>query len=408
MRILHLCDKLTGGGDAVAMCRLLKGLHQAGHESRILVARNEPGVGTDEIGLFPPRNLLQKALYFIGILRGINYAAIPGTIKALTGHPFWDWADLVHINTLHGGYFNYRALYELGKQKPLVWTLHDMWAFTGHCSHSLECSRWETGCGECPHPEIYPAIRRDCTIHEWKWKQEAFNTISQFICPSQWLADMARRSLLSPLPVHHLFFGLDLETYSPRDRNECRAEWKLPLDGHVLLYASQSLNNPFKDAELMPRILAALDPDVRSRCVLAVMGGGDAVRTFEGCGVPVMDMGYVSDEELKIAFYSAVDMLVYPTRADNLPLIVQEAMACGCPVASVSVGGVPEMVKHNQTGILVQPGDAEEMSNHISRVLGNKSAKESLSAACRAFAENNFDLPKYVNGVVDIYRAALS
>ncbi|MGD9873488.1 MAG: glycosyltransferase [Kiritimatiellia bacterium] len=408
MKILHLCDKLTGGGDAVAMCRLHQGLLHAGHESRILVARNEPGVGTVEIGLFPPRSILQKALYYFGILRGVNYAAITGTLESLTGHPFWNWADVVHINTLHGGYFNYRALHELGLRKPLVWTLHDMWAITGHCSHSLECTLWERGCGDCPHPEIYPAIRRDATMQEWKWKQEAFNTVRQFICPSEWLAERARRSLLSPAPVHQLFIGLDLETYRPRDKSESKAQRGLPADRHVLLYASQSLNNPFKDAAMMPRILAALDPEVKSRCVLAVMGGGDAANTFSDCGIPVHEMGYISDEPRKIALYSAADMLVYPTRADNLPLIIQEAMACGCPVASVAVGGIPEMVHHDQTGILVEPGDATGLAGHISRVLEDMAVHQRMSKACRDFAETHFALPQYVKAVVDIYRAALS
>ena len=408
MKILHLCDKLTGGGDAVAMCRLHQGLLQAGHESRILVARKEPGVETGEIGLYPPRNILQKTLYFLGILRGINYAAIPGTFEALTGHPFWEWADVVHLNTLHGGYFNYRALHKLGDLKPLVWTLHDMWAITGHCSHSLECTLWETGCGKCPHPETYPAIRRDSTMQEWKWKQEAFNTVRQFICPSRWLADMAKRSLLSPAPVHHLFLGLDLETYRPHDKSGSKAQCGLPADRYILLYASQSLKNPFKDAAMMPKVLSALEPDVASRCVLAVMGGGEGAKAFEGCGVPVMDMGYVSDEQRKVALYSASDLLIYPTRADNLPLIVQEAMACGCPVASVAVGGIPEMVHHNETGILVQPGDATRMAGHISRLLSNASAHEAMIKACRGFAETHFSLPQYVNAVVDIYRAALA
>jgi len=407
VKILHLCDKLTGGGDAVAMCRLHAGLLRAGHESRILVARNEPGVGTAEIALYPPRTLMQKVHYFVGILRGINYAAIPGTLEAVTGHPFWNWADVVHINTLHGGYFNYRALHELGLLKPLVWTLHDMWAITGHCSHSLDCPLWEKGCGKCPHPEIYPAIRRDATMQEWKWKQEAFNTVRQFICPSEWLAEKARRSLLSPAPVHQLFIGLDLETYCPRDKSESKALCGLPADLHVLLYASQSLNNPFKDAAMMPEILNALDAEIKSRCVLAVMGGGGGIKTFEGCGVPVMDMGYVSDEQRKIALYSAADMLVYPTRADNLPLIIQEAMACGCPAASVAVGGIPEMVHHDETGILVQPGDARGMAGQLGRVLGSLDVHERMSKACREFAEKHFALQPYVEAVVKIYRAAL-
>ena len=100
-------------------------------------------------------------------------------------------------------------------------------------------------------------------------------------------------------------------------------------------------------------------------------------------------------------------MLVYPTRADNLPLIIQEAMACGCPAASVAVGGIPEMVHHDETGILVQPGDARGMAGQLGRVLGSLDVHERMSKACREFAEKHFALQPYVEAVVKIYRAAL-
>ena len=100
---------------------------------------------------------------------GLNYLEYLGSFE-IKKHPFYEKADVINLHNLHGATFNYLALAPLTHDKPAIWTLHDMWSFTGHCSYSYDCERWKLGCGNCPYPKIYPAIKKDNTNLEWKLK----------------------------------------------------------------------------------------------------------------------------------------------------------------------------------------------------------------------------------------------
>jgi glycosyltransferase involved in cell wall biosynthesis len=254
--VTHVSESAGRGGADISMRRLVAAQHAAGMDVRRLVAE-----GAEEPGLarLAPMRLRDRVPFHALNLAGLNFAGLTGRGRVLD-HPFVTAANVVHLHTLHGGYFNYRWLPELARRKPLVWTLHDQWALTGHCAYSFECARWRTGCGACPHPETYPAVRRDATATEWRWKSAAIAAARpHLICPSQWLLDLASaHPVLSALPRHHIPYGLDTDTFRPHDRESARAELGLPHDRVLALFAAQSLDNPFKNARLLAAALLTL------------------------------------------------------------------------------------------------------------------------------------------------------
>src|ERR1043166_10135633 len=172
MNILHINHTSTSGGAAVAAMRLHRSLLAAGIGSKVLVGNltvQDPTVFNIQRS-FPWDNILQR----ITTPMGLNQINIVGTFR-LTKSPLYDEADILHLHNLHTQYFNYLALPALTKRKPAILTLHDMWPITGHCMNSFECERWRSGCGQCPHLDTYPSVKRDATAVEWKLKRGAYH-----------------------------------------------------------------------------------------------------------------------------------------------------------------------------------------------------------------------------------------
>jgi glycosyltransferase involved in cell wall biosynthesis len=299
VNILHIATSFTRGGAANSLRLLHRALQEAGHGSRVLAGR--PSSPQEGVETLPPMPLWARVPYHGLNLLGLNYAGIPTTGR-IADHPWFEWADVVHYHNLHGGYFNYLALPKLTARKPSVWTLRDMWGLTGHCAHSFECERWRTGCGRCPHPEIDPPIRRDATRWEWKLKNRVYGRSKMLVtAPSRWLVELARESILGQRPVRQVHNAVDTERYRPRDKAALRRELGWPVDATVLLFAAESLDNPFKDFRLLPEALRRLSATSRENLAVAVLGeaGGLAID-----GIRTIPLGYHEDDDA-VARFSA-------------------------------------------------------------------------------------------------------
>jgi glycosyltransferase involved in cell wall biosynthesis len=407
---------IGAGGAAVAGHRLHRSLLAAGADSTLLVGTRS-GSDPTVIELGQPR-LVRRTLRKIGHEAGLNELAgvgayrIPGSAPARR-------ADVVHAHAVHGDWFSYPALARLSRGRPTVLTLHDMWPFTGHCSFSFECERWRTGCGHCPHPEVFPAVRRDATAVEWRLK-DAVWARSQLtvVSPSRWLADLARQSTLGRFDVRVIPHGIDTEDFAPRPREECRSALGVSADRTALLFTAASLQTPSQGGDLADRkgvdlLLAALravPPHLRARCSLLLMGGGGEAlaATLRGDGYEVVEVGYVVSDPLKSFVYSAADLFVFPTRADNAPLVVLESMACGTPVASFDVGGLAEMVEAGQTGTLAAPADPAALAADIVGLVRDPDRLAAMRPRCRALVEAEHTAPLAATRHLDLYAELLA
>jgi glycosyltransferase involved in cell wall biosynthesis len=266
--------------------------------------------------------------------------------------------DIIQLHNIHGYYLNIEVLFEyLARSgKPVAWTLHDCWAFTGHCSYFdyAGCDKWKTGCFDCPQKGDYPAsLLRDGSSWNYKKKKELFTSVRmmRLIAPSHWLAGLVGQSFLSRYPIHVIPNGIDLEAFRPTLGG-------LPLpnvpEGTRVLLGVAGTWDRRKGLDYLLRLARDLGPGVR----VALLGLSDAQRN----NLPenVLDLGRTSDVRRLAQIYTAADAFVNPTLEDNFPTTNLEALACGTPIVTFATGGSVESVDET-CGRIVPKGDTEAL-----------------------------------------------
>jgi glycosyltransferase involved in cell wall biosynthesis len=405
MNILQFNTSDIQGGAAIAGYRLHSSLRSLGHDSRLMV-RNR-SLALPEIMEIKRSSMVSFIARNSTKLIGLNYAGILGT-ASISKHPFFTQSDILNFHNLHGGYFNYLSIPSLTKKMPAVWTLHDMWSFTGHCTYSYDCDRWKTGCGSCPYPGEYPKIYFDNTRLEWRLKNRAYtNSNLHIVAPSKWLCDLAKGSMLNRFSVSHIPYGLDLDIYKPLDWEECRSRLGIPKNKKVLLFSAFNVEDRRKGGDLLYKALEKIPSSLKNDLCLLVIGEGRKVSPLID-GMDLINLGFIEDDGAKAVVYSSADLLVFPTRADNLPLVLQESMACGTPMVSFNVGGVPELVRPGLTGYLAEPEDPDSLVKGIVQLLEDDNLRNKMSESCRSIALAEYPLEKQARSYIKLYESILS
>ncbi|MBP7933054.1 MAG: glycosyltransferase [Phycisphaerae bacterium] len=355
------------------------------------------------------RRLIRWARTIRDDARGYESFEHPATWRLLDLPPARP--DILHLHNLHGYYFDLRALSWLSGQVPTFLTLHDPWLLAGHCAHSFACDRWKAGCGQCPDLSIYPTVRRDATAHNWAVKREIYGRSHVYVAtPSRWLMDRVSVSMLAPAVVEARVIpnGVDLRHFHPADRAAARAAVGLPRDAKMLLFAANGIRaNPWKDYRTMRAAVAALAERHRGEDLLFVALGetapGDRVGQAEIRFVP-----FESDPARVACYYQAADVYLHAAKVDTFPNVVLEALACGTPVAATAVGGIPEQIIENRTGLLTPPGDADAMAAAARRLLADESLRFRMGSEAVADARRRFSLDRQVGDYLGWYEDVVS
>ena len=405
MNILHLNQSDIGGGAAIAGYRLHKGLLEKNINSKLLVGHAQ--IQDPKIAQVKRKYRLENGIYRLTSKIGLNYINLISSFD-IAKHPFVQEADILNFHNLHTGYFNYLSIAKLTRSKPAVYTLHDMWSFTGHCAYSYDCSKWMSGCGKCPYPNIYVSVKRDSSHLEWKLKNWIYQQSNlAIVTPSSWLYKLAQSSMLNQLPIHYVPYGIDTNIYKPLDRQHCRSILEIPKDKKVLLFAAQSINDKRKGSDIVFQALHKLPTSLRSDTILLTFGTGEESIESQ-VGIPVLHLGFISSEILKPIAFSASDLFLFPTRADNLPLVLQESMSCGVPMVSCDVGGVSDLVRHGVTGYLAKSNNIEDFINGIATILSDDQLRENMSINCRKIAILEYSMELQAQKYIDIYDALIN
>ena len=410
MNILHLWRSDSpsfGGGGAMSMYRLHSVLRKTDVNSRILCrikTIDSPYIEEIERGL--KEKILERLLKQVTYrLLSLNDAHLVYSLN-IKKHEFYLNADVVHLHGTHSEFLNYLSLPTLTKNKPTVFTLHDMWTLTGHCGYSYDCERWKIGCGQCPYPDTHPGVKRDSTRLEWKLKDWVYRKLDlTIICPSQWLAKIAKQSpLLNRFPIHHIPYGLDTEIFQPLDEQKSRSELGIPLDKKVLLFAAVNCADYRKGGDLLIKALKKLPESVKAETVILVFGH-QSEEPMDTSGIPVFHLGYITDKHTQALAYSAADLFLFPSRADNFPNVALESLACSTPVVSFAVGGIPEQVRPGVTGYLAQPEDVNDFCKGITHILDSPQLLNDMKQNCRAIAIQEYRFELYVQRHIDLYKS---
>lgn len=345
----------------------------------------------------------------VDIDRGRENFHFPGSRNLLTITP--RQPDIVHLHNLHGNYFDLRFLPELCKRAPVIMTLHDAWLLSGHCAHSFDCNRWQTGCGQCPDLTIDPAIKRDSTAFNWRRKRDLFARCRLYVAtPSKWLKEKVGRSILSPAIIDMKVIpnGIDLATFSPADKGSIRAELGIPSDSKVLLFTANSIRkNIWKDFETMRSAVAAVANRANDTKLLFLAVGEDGPDQIIGKTV-IRFVPFQKSADMMAKFYQAADIYIHAAKADTFPTSILEAMACGTPVVATAVGGIPEQVRDGESGRLVQPGDATGMAEAIEGILANDIIQRSMSEESVRISRGHYDLKMQAAKYLEWYGNILS
>jgi glycosyltransferase involved in cell wall biosynthesis len=408
VKVLHLWKSDAppiGGGGAASMSRLHSNLRKAGVESKILCEIKTTNAAY--VAVKPGLTRTERYIKRVTSKLGLNdiHRISSYTIKR---HPAYLESDIIHFHGIHGGFISYLALPSLTENKPAIFTLRDMWCLTGHCAYSFDCDRWKTGCGRCPYPDAHPAIERDGTRMEWKLKNWAYKRSNlTIVSPSSWLAEQAKKSMLNRFSIFHIPNGVDTEVYEPLDSIECRSVLKIPRDKRVLMFSSIDVNDWRKGGDLLAKALQDLPDQLKAQVMLLILGlKGE--RLAAEVGIEALSLGYVSSDRLKAIAYSAADVFLLPTRADNLPLTILESFACGTPVISFRVGGVPELVRPGITGYLAEPENSNDLCKEIMRLLEDEYLGNQMRRPCRSIVMEKYSVELEVQRYTDLYNSILN
>jgi glycosyltransferase involved in cell wall biosynthesis len=310
--------------------------------------------------------------------------------------------DIVHLHWVNGEML---SIADIGKlKKPVVWTLHDMWAFCG-AEHYTDEDRYQKGYLKNNRPSYESGF----DLNRWTWsrKRKHWQRPFHIVTPSQWLADCVRRSaLMSDWPVTVVPYFIDPEVWKPFDTNLARQLLKLPADVPLLLFgAVGGTRNPRKGFDLLQSALDHLRGQLPG--LELVIFGQSAPKEPIDLGFPVHYAGRLQDELTLRLLYCAADAMVIPSRQDNLPNTGLEAHACGTPVIAFQTGGLPDIVDHLKTGYLAQAFDTTDLAKGIGWVLSDSDRQLSLRAAARQRAVDKWSSHAVAKGYSRVYESAL-
>lgn len=386
-----LSDLEALGGAAIAASRLAAGLERAGHEVWRLVL--QPALADGEaprvrrLGARRAPERLASALPVVRrAVRGVvARSALRDALHELA-------PDVVNVHNIHyavtTGGWSIEHVVECVRAAPTVWTLHDMWSFTGRCAYNGGCTAHLRGCRvTCPTPRQYPPLARWRIPGAWRAKRRLLAAPGALVgvAPSRWLASEAAASGWRGRRVEVIPYGLLLDEWRPHPQAAAREALQVPRGAPVVLLVASELDDPRKGIDLALEALRL----VRARPLTLLAMGAPPVR-LDIPGIRVVNLGPISSVAVQTLAYSASDLLVHAAREDNLPNTVLEALACGAPVLAFRAGGLPDAVRPGETGWLAEEVSAVALARTLEDALRSPPT-EALRASCRAVAEAEYD-----------------
>ena len=287
---------------------------------------------------------------------------------------------------------------------PIVWTLHDMWPFTGGCHYDMDCGRYQSGCGECP--QLHSHGKHDLSYWTWRRKSQCWaETRIALVCPSRWLANCAAKSpLLSGQRIEVIPNGLDLSRFQPMDRQFSRKALGIPEQKKIVLFgAMNALSDPKKGFNMLSPALQQLrQRHDASDYELLIFGASKPTHPAD-FGFVSHYLGSLHDDVSLALLYSASDVTVVPSLHENLSNVVIESLACGTPVVAFDIGGMPDMIDHQANGYLAKAFDPSDLARGIEWVAEDQDRWGSLSRHARAKAERTYDLSEIAKRYLNLY-----
>jgi len=393
MKALLVSTSDIDGGAARAAYRLHRGLQTIGVDSQMLVRDKHShdrtaisgktkiaqlGANLDglPLQLYPTRPMFSPQWF---------PDAIAPKVAGLS-------PDIINLHWICGGYLRVETIAQF--DKPLVWTLHDMWPFTGGCHYSQECDRYTDSCGACP--QLSSSKNRDLSHWVWQRKAKAWKGSSlTIVSPSIWLAECAKSSsLFQDIRIEVIPHGLNTEKFKPVAQQTAREILDLPLNKQLVLFgvAPSATGDPRKGFHLLQAALQKLSQsEWQERLELVVFGSSQPEKPLD-LGFKTHYLGQFHDDISLALVYSAANVMIVPSIQEAFGQTASESLACGTPVVGFNATGVKDIVDHQQDGYLANPFEIEDLAQGIVWVLEDSDRHQKLRDRAREKAQQEFTL----------------
>ena len=373
MKVLLVSTSDRAGGGAIAAYRLMEALNNNGVKAKMLVRdKLSTSVTVIQAGTKIPKIL--ERLQIMAYLKGKLWQADTADFGInVTKTEEYEEADFIHLHWINQGMISLSCLEKMIKDgKKIVWTLHDEWPYLGICHYRGDCQ--ETECRSCP---LLPG---DIAHKRYLKKQKLYKKGNiTFVGCSEWITQRALQ-VMPEAQVVHINNCIPHSIFHYIDQQEARKKLDLPVDKKIILFCSQKLNDERKGYTYLQQALEKLSTLNSQLSTICVGKGGR----------------YISSPEEMATMYAAADVFVTPSLQDNLPNTIAESMSCGTPCVGFNVGGIPEMIDHQQNGYIAKHKDVTDLAAGIQYVLSHDMRETALHKAASAYGETHV-AQKYIN-----------
>jgi glycosyltransferase involved in cell wall biosynthesis len=413
MNVLHINVSDINGGAARATYRLHKGLENIGVKSQLLVQEK---YSDDKMVIAPTIKLSQgiaRAKQSIDALPLKFYHKRIGSTFSpqwlpdkVASHVAQIAPNVINMHWTNGAFMQIETVTKL--KRPLVWTLHDMWAFTGGCHYSGECDRYTLSCGACPQL----GSNQNWDLSHWIWQRKAKawkNVNFTIVALSSWMAQSISSSpLFKESRIELIPNGLDTEKYKPINKQLARELLHLPQDKQLILFgALKATSDKRKGFHLLQTALQELSKsEWREHLELVVFGASQPTNPVD-FGFRTHYLGHLHDDISLALVYSAADVMVIPSIQESFGQTASESLACGKPVVAFNTTGLKDIVEHQQNGYLAQPFKIEDLAQGITWVLENQERYQKLSHRAREKVEQEFTTEIQANRYLSLYKEVM-
>ena len=409
MKILIVNTFDIQGGAARAAYRLHRALLSQNIDSQMLVQSK----GSDDYSVIGSATKIEK---FIGIIRPtldhlplLFYKKRTQTYFSPSWLPFSNIVDkineinpdIVHLHWITGGMIKIEDLEKI--KVPIVWSLHDNWAFTGGCHVKWECEKYKENCGTCPR--LGSDKENDLSRKVFKRKQKTFAKLNNLtiIGLSNWISECSKESTLLKDKKHIILPNpIDTQIFKSFDKDKSRELWNLPKNKKLILFGAIAPSDPNKGFKELSEALQKINDN---NVELVVFGSSEPKKP-QNFGFKTYYLGHLHDDISLVTLYSAVDVLVVPSLQENLSNSIMESLSCSTPVVGFDIGGNSDMIEHQTNGYLAKPFDTLSLANGIEWIL-NAPNYDELCQNAREKVMNEFDSVVVGKKYIKLYQEVL-
>lgn len=415
MKVLFVNTNDTSGGAARAAVRIMRGVQKQGVEAQMFVKfKHSHALDVVSICQFVPKNAIYNAFDWIAskiknqwqhfkwhpykqtkrnlYLSDLRSTRIHGALQKM------DY-DIVHLHWINERFLDIEELKNI--KKPIVWTLHDSWPFTGICHVSYECKQFEHHCGTCPM--LGSTKEKDMAYEVFEKKWEAYKDLElHIVTPSRWLGECAKKStLLGRFPITVIPNCIDTDLYQPMDKADARKILGLEPNKKYLLFGAM---NALADANKgFSYLKEALKQIKDASTELLVYGTNEDMQSYDQ-PIPARSLGYINNDKMMVLLYNAADVTIVPSLSENLSNTIMESLSCGTPVVAFNIGGNGDMIDQKRNGYLAVERDSEDLAKGIEWCLNNND-DNILGCAAREKVLNSYTIDIVSNQYKQLYES---